>query len=119
MDRIVDGMVARMKMQFENPTLGNSRLRFDGILFLDVSFHWLNITRGSSYLPLPDWIVKKKAIINPHNNDEECFKWAIIAASEIGKDPQCVSNLRKFADNYNWSGLKFPVAIKDIGVFKT
>ena len=74
MDRIVDGMVARMKMQFENPTLGNSRLRFDGILFLDVSFHWLNITRGSSYLPLPDWIVKKKAIINPHNNDEECFK---------------------------------------------
>ena len=35
------------------------------------------------------------------------------------KDPQRVSNLRKFTDNYNWSGLEFPVAIKDIGKFET
>ena len=34
------------------------------------------------------------------------------------KDPQHVSNLRKFIDNYNWSGLKFPVSIKDIGIFE-
>ena len=27
--------------------------------------------------------------------------------------------LRKFADNYDWSGLKFLVSIKDIGVFET
>ena len=27
-------------------------------------------------------------------------------------------NLRKFADNYHWSGLKFSVAIKDINVFE-
>ena len=30
-----------------------------------------------------------------------------------------MSNLRKFADNYDWSGLKFPVPIKDIAVFET
>ena len=35
------------------------------------------------------------------------------------KDPQRVSNLRKFMDNYNWSGLEFPVSIKDIGKFET
>ena len=29
-----------------------------------------------------------------------------------------MSNLTKFADNYDWSGLKFPVSIKDIGVFE-
>ena len=96
LDGIVDGMIARMKTQIENPTLENSRLRFDDVLFLDVSFHQLNLTRGSSYLPLPDWIAKKKAIINPQNDDEECFKWAVIAASEISKDPQRVSNLKKF-----------------------
>ena len=28
-------------------------------------------------------------------------------------------NLRKFADNYDWSGLKLPVSIKDIGTFET
>ena len=52
--------------------------------FLDISFHRLNLTRGSSYLPLPDWIANKKAIINPHNNDEECFKWAVTAAENVG-----------------------------------
>ena len=35
------------------------------------------------------------------------------------KDPQRVSNLRKFTDNYDWPGLEFPVSIKDIGKFET
>ena len=35
------------------------------------------------------------------------------------KDPQRVSNLRKFTDNYDWCGLEFPVSIKDIGKFET
>ena len=65
-------------------------------------------------------MVSKKAIVNPHNDDEECFKWSVIVAENAGmKDPQCVSNLRKFMDNYDWSGLEFPVSIKDIGKFET
>ena len=82
-----------MKTQIENPVILKSRFRFDEVLFLDANFHLLNLTRGSFYLPLPDWIVKKKAIINPQNEDEECFKWAVIAAEnfmEIGKNAQCV-----------------------------
>ena len=35
------------------------------------------------------------------------------------KDPQRVSKLRKFMDNYDWSGLEFPASIKDIGKFET
>ncbi|VVC34717.1 Glycoside hydrolase, family 35,Glycoside hydrolase superfamily,Glycoside hydrolase 35, catalytic, partial [Cinara cedri] len=34
---------------------------------------------GSSYIPLPTDIMNKRAIINPQNNDEKCFKWAILA----------------------------------------
>ena len=29
-----------------------------------------------------------------------------------------MSNLRKFADNYHWSGLEFPIAINKIGIFE-
>ena len=116
--RIVNGMVAHMRTQIENPTLVNSRFRFDAVLFLDFNFSRLNLTRGSSYLTPPDWIAKKKAIINPHNDDEECFKWAVIAELEIGKNRQHVSNLRKFEKNYNWSGLEFPAAINKIDVFE-
>ena len=43
-------------------------------MFMDIDFHKLNLTRGSSYLPLPKWIANKKAIINPKNEkDEELF----------------------------------------------
>ena len=116
MDQIVDGMTANMKFQIENPALLNSRFVFDEFLYLDVNFHQLNLTRGSFYLPLPDWLASKKAIVNPHNDDE----WSVIAAENAGmKDPQRVSNLRKFMDNYDWSGLEFPVSIKDIGKFET
>ena len=74
MDQIVDGMITNMKFQIENPALLNSRFVFDEFLYLDIIFHQLNLTRGSSYLPLPDWLASKKAIVNPHNDDEECFK---------------------------------------------
>ena len=89
-DQIVDGMIANMKFQIENPVLPNSRFVFDEFLYLDINFHQLNLMRGSSYLPLPDWLVRKKATVNPHNDDdEECFKWSVITAENVGmKDPQ-------------------------------
>ena len=121
LDQIVDGMIANMKFQIENPALLNSRFVFDEVLYLDINFHQLNLMRGSSYLPLPDFIAKRKAMINPQIGHEECFKWAIIAADkwmDFHSHPERVSNLREFADNYDWSGLEFPVSLKQIGKFE-
>ena len=81
LNEIVNEILAHMKTQIENPALANSRFMFDKVLFLDVNFHKLNLTRGSSYTPLPSWIASKKVVINPKNeNDEECFKWAVTTA---------------------------------------
>ena len=52
--KIIEEMLAHMKTQVENPALVNSRFVFDGVLFLDINFHKLNLTRGSSYLLLSD-----------------------------------------------------------------
>ena len=105
LNEIVDGMIAHMKTQIENPALLRSGFRFDELLRLDINFHQLNLTRGSSYLPLPDQLARKKAIINPKNeNDEECSKYSIIVAlhhKEIKFNPKRISNLTKFEDNYN------------------
>ena len=118
----VNGMFAHMKTQIKNPALANSRFRFDEVIFLDVNFHQLNLTRGSSYLPLPDCIEKKEAVINPKNeNDEECFKWAVISTlhyADIKSYPDCISNLRKYVDNYDWPGLEFPLPVKGISKFE-
>ena len=118
-DEIINEMFSHMETQIENPALLNSRFVFDEVLYLNVNFHQLNLMRGSSYLPLPKFIANKKVVINPQNGDGKCFKWAIIAAENIGiKDPQRVSNLRKFTNNYDWSELEFPVSSKDIGKFE-
>ena len=77
---IVNAMLEHMAQQIENPALRNSKFVFDRILHMDIDFHRLNLARGSSYIPLPDWLLKMKAIINPKNSVMECFKWAIIAA---------------------------------------
>ena len=121
LDQIVDGMIANMKFQIENPALLNNRFVFNEVLFLDVNFHQLNLTMGSSYFPLPDFIAKRKAVVNPQNGDEECFKWAIITADkwmDIDSHPERVSNLREFADNYDWSLLEFPVLLKQVEKFE-
>ena len=79
------------------------------------------MTRGSTYIELPKWIKSKKAVINPRNKDEECFKWAVIAAlhhEEIKKDHQCTSRLRPYKNQYNWERLEFPVSIKKIDKFE-
>ena len=121
LDEIVLQMINNMKYQIENPALLNSRFIFEEVLYMDINIHQLNLTTESSYLPLPDWLARKKAIINPKNEDQECFKWAIIAALEfqnIESHPERISNLIKFSNKYDWSGLGFLVSFKGITKFE-
>ena len=60
-------------------------------------------------------------MINPQNKDEECFKWAVIAAlhhEEIEHHPERISLLQHYAGQYNWSGFESPLAIQKIGKFE-
>ena len=81
MNEIVNTMITHMAQQTENLDLSDGKFVFHEVVRMDIDFHRLNLTRGSSYLPLPEWLARKKAIINPHNEDLECFKWAVIAAT--------------------------------------
>ena len=122
MDEIVSAMIEHMKQQIENPALRDSKFVFDRIIHMDIGFHRLTLARGSSYIPLPDWLAKKKAIINPKNSDLECFKWAVIAAmrwEEIDRDHQRTSKLRRYEDDFDWDGIKFPASIRDIKRFES
>ena len=120
-NEIVTAMIEHMAQQIENPALRNSKFVCDRVLHMDIDFHRLNLTRGSSYVPLPDWLMKKKEIINPKNSDMECFKWAVIAAmkwEEIGNNPERVSKLRRYEGDFDWSDIEFPVSFRDINKFE-
>ena len=121
-NEIVTAMIEHMAQQVENPALRDSTFVYDRVLDIDMDFHRLNLTRGSSYIPLPDWLTKKKAIINPRNSDMECFKWAVIAATkweEIDRDHQRVSKLRRYENAFDWDEIEFPVSFRDIKRFES
>ena len=120
-DNIVRSMIEHMAQQVENPALRDSKFVFDRIMRMDINIHRLKLTRGSSYIPLPDWLSHKEAIINPKNLDMKCFKWAVIAAlkwREIEFNAQRISKLRQH-DDLDWDGINFPISTRDIKRFES
>ena len=84
---------------------------FDSVQLLYYKCHWINLRRGSSYVDHPEWIKKKKAIINPKNKDDKCFQYAVIVAlnyEEIELHSERVSNIKWFINKYNWKGINNP-----------
>ena len=122
MDEIVSAMIEHMYQQIKNPVLRDSKFVFDGVIHMDIDFHRLNLIRGSSYIPLPDWLAKKGAIVNPKNSDMECFKWEVIAAmkwKDIDNHPERISKLRRYEDDFDWTGIKLPALFRDIKRFES
>ena len=73
-------MLAYIETQTENPKFPESGFTLSKIMHLYINFPKLALARGSSYIELPKWLKSKKAVINPQNKNEECFKWAVIWA---------------------------------------
>ena len=68
--------------QEEEKILRNgSNFVFDSVDLLDAHTHKTNLKRGKSYIKSPEWILNKRATINPKNKDNKCFQYLITAAS--------------------------------------
>ena len=89
---------------------------FDGFNFLYYDFNEISLNRGGSYIDCPKWLKDKKSTINPKNNDDKCFQYAVTLAlnlDKIKKDPQRISKIKPFIDRYNWKDIDFPSTSKD------
>ena len=77
--------------------------------------HKIDLKSGKSFIKSPEWILNKRATINPKNKDNKCFQYAIAVAlnhQKIGNNPERISNIKPFIDNYNWKGIDFPAGVK-------
>ena len=75
---------------------------------------------GSSYIPLPDWIMRKKAIVSIRNRDNKCFIWSALRyLHPREKNDSRLSDLKKYENELNTKGIKFPVKVKDISKFES
>lgn len=74
---------------------------------------------GASYFPLPIFFKNKRAIINVQNRNEECFKYAILAAlCDFDVHPERMSKYKKMQNICDFSGLTYPVDINQIRKFE-
>ena len=78
---------------------------------------------GSSYRDIRDWIKNKKAVINPKNDNNECFKYAVLInmfPDKLGAHKERItSRLIGMEERLCWDGLDFSSGIgyKDFGEF--
>ena len=78
-----------------------------------------NPIKASSYIPLPDFIAKKKACINIVNTDNQCFKWALLSALHpVQYNYNQVSSYIQYEHELNFKGIQFPVDPKQITKFE-
>ena len=92
---------------------------FKEIVHLEIHTADFNPMRGSSYIQLPDWIMRKKALLNIKNRDNKCFLWCVLRyLHPKGKNAELLTDLKQYENSLNTKGIKFPVRVKDISKFE-
>lgn len=77
------------------------------------------VFNGAVHIKLPKFIADKKAVINVKNTDNECFKWAVLAALHPNiKNPNRVSKYYPFRNELNFENITFPVTLDQLNIFE-
>ena len=87
-DDIIEQLFESLLQKYEEnlqKKVKGSDFEFDCVNFLYYDFNKTSINRGGSYIDLPKWLKDKKSIINPKNNDNKCFQYAVTLALNLDK----------------------------------
>ena len=99
--------------------MGGSEFVFDAINVMYYDLNKISLNRGGSYIPTNtvSWLSDKKATVNPQiKKDDRCFKYALTVAlnyEKIKNNPERISKIKPFIDQYNWKEIDFPPTGKD------
>ena len=118
--QILDEMFEEVMVNMANFQKEGSNLQFEEVIELVMPFVKYEPLRGSSFLPLPDKLKNKKAIVNMKNEDNQCFKWCITRAlNQIEAHQERVTKeLEKQSEKLDWSGISFLTSLAQIGNFE-
>ena len=119
-DFLYDEMTDRVLENFAKYQRNGSGWRLKRIEHLDVRVLENKPLKGASYIPLPEKLKNKRAIINMKNDDNMCFKWAVTRAlNPVERNPGRITKvLKEQSKQYNWEGIDFPTTLRDIRKFE-
>ena len=94
--------------------------RLHSIIRLELHTVRYNPLRGESYIPLPEEIANKKAIMNMQNGDNQCFLWCVLRAlNPKNNHPEKVdTKLREKENTLNMKGIQYSMSLKDLNKFE-
>ena len=79
-DTLFNTILERIQKSIETSNERRSRFTHESVALLYYYFQKIDIRKAESYIVSSDWIVSKKATINPKNEkDSKCFQWSIIS----------------------------------------
>ena len=86
-DTLFNRILERIQQEIVTSLLKNgSKFTHESVALLYYYFQKIDIRRAESYIKSPDWVVSKKATINPKNEKEnKCFQWSIISGLNYNK----------------------------------
>ena len=116
-DDAFDAMKERIMDKIDEFTSIGSGWLLDGIDGLFINIWYYDPISGGTYCELPKELQNSaKGLINLKNEDNECFRWCHIRhLNPQAKDGQRIKKSdRKMVDQLDYSGIQFPVQIKDI-----
>ena len=77
---------------------GRSDFIFESFDLLDYDLNRISLKRGGSYIKSPERLENKRATINPQNNYDNCFQYAITVTLNYDKfkkrDLQKILNIK-------------------------
>ena len=121
MEELFESLLQLCQKNLEEPMRG-SEFVYGSVYSLYYNLNEISLSRGGSYIDSPKWLKNKKATINPKNNDYKCFQYALTVAlnfEQIKKDPQRISRIKPFIDQYNWKEIDFPRSFNSWKKFKS
>ena len=118
-NKLIDKNVKKNIEDLEVFQKNGSGWSFKEVHSLEIHTVDFNPMKGSSYIPLPDWISNKKAIVNIENKDEKCFLWCILRyLHPKERDEERLTGLKKYEFSLNTEGIDFPMKLKHISKFE-
>ena len=96
-----------------------NKMKGSDFIFNGVNYLYYDLNKVS--IMVKKWLKNKKSTINPKNNDYKCFQYTITLAlnyDKIDRNPQRISKIKSFIENYNWKDIDFPSRRKDWNKFE-
>ena len=119
-NELFESLLSRYQIRLEK-SMRRSNLIFDSVQLLYYKCHKIKFKRGGSYIDSTDWIKNEKGTVNPKNEDEKCFQYAVMLTLNHGKiesHPERVSNIKAFISKYKWKGIRYPSKIDNWKTFE-